>query len=434
MTPAPGAGRHRDRQRTFPPLPSARGRRSFAESWWGNAWVEALEGPNRSTTGRLARGRTYARWGNVGKITVTAGRATTRVQGSQPTPYRTSMDIPEFTAAQWDVLLDLIAAKAGHIAALLNRDMPTALADDAAQAGIRLLPRPRDLTPRCSCPDWGDPCKHAAALYYQVARLLDHDPFVLLLLRGRGESELMAELHRRNAAHAAAAAAPPARPGVPARDVFAAARAGLPPLPAPPSDVEHPGPVAPMTADVDPAPGLDPAALEFLAADTARRAARLLHQALQDDTTDPQPGAPLTLSVDDDLVRLAAAGPPTAIFQRLSWSSHRTPAALARSARAWQYGGAAALKVMDQQWDPDPNYLSTAREEIKQAWDGERAPGVRIARNWLTVLGHDAQLRLGADGYLWYPYRKKHDTWWPVGFPHRDVTAVLSDLLAREVE
>lgn len=310
MKPTPAAGQESDRRRVVPPLPTARGRRSFAESWWGKAWVEALEGPNRSASGRLARGRTYARAGNVGEITVTPGRVTARVRGSQPAPYRTVMTIPQLTATEWDALFDVAAAQAGHLAALLDRDMPTGLADDAAHAGVRLLPRPRELTPDCSCPDWGDPCKHAAALYYQVARLLDHDPFVLLLLRGRGERELLAELHRRNADQATTPGTSPPRSGVLARDVFAAARAGLPPLPAPPPPVDHPGQVPPLVTDAEPAPGLDPAALEFLAADTARRAAQLLRQALQPDNTHPQPLAPPALSVDDDVVRLAATQPP----------------------------------------------------------------------------------------------------------------------------
>ncbi|MFD4243598.1 SWIM zinc finger family protein [Streptomyces sp. NPDC058525] len=428
MTPTPAPD---DRQRDFPPLPTARGRRSFAATWWGNAWVEALEGPTCSATGRLARGRTYARGGNVGQITVTPGRATAHVQGSQPRPYRTSMDIPTLTRDAWDVLLDAAAAQAGHIAALLDRDMPTTLADTAAQAGVHLLPRPYELTPRCSCPDWGDPCKHAAALYYQVARLLDHDPFVLLLLRGRGESELMADVHRRNAVHTTTAQPPP---GVPARDVFAAARAGLPPLPAPPPPVDHPGPVPELTSASAPAPGLDPAALRFLAADTATRATQMLNQALAPSPGHLQDLTPATLSTEDDLVRLAAAGPSAEIFTRLCWSAHRTPASLTRAARAWQYGGAAAMEILDTAWDPDPSYLRAVREEIKRSWDGERAPAIRITGNWLTVSGHDAQLRLGTGGRLWYPYRKKYATWWPAGFPDRDVTAVLSALLEPRAE
>ncbi|MFE0775612.1 SWIM zinc finger family protein [Streptomyces sp. NPDC058861] len=76
----------------------------------------------------------------------------------------------------------------------------------------RFRPGPTNC-PHCSCPDWGDPCKHAAALYYQVARLLDHDPFVLLLLRGGGEGELMRDLHQRNAAHTTAPAPLACPPG-----------------------------------------------------------------------------------------------------------------------------------------------------------------------------------------------------------------------------
>ncbi|MDF3303310.1 SWIM zinc finger family protein, partial [Streptomyces tropicalis] len=415
-------GRGPDRHRVFAPLSSARGRRSFADTWWGNAWVSALEGATRFATGRLARGRTYARAGNVREITITPGRATAQVRGSLPTPYRSSMEIPQLTERQWDALLDVVAARAGHLAALLDRDMPTSLAEDAAQAGVHLLPGRRELVPSCSCPDDGYPCKHAAALYYQVARLLDQDPFVLLLLRGRSEGELMAELHRRNAAQAAATTMPAAVTprGVSARQVFAAAQAGLPPLPAPPPALDQPGAVVQLAVDaVDPGSGVNAEGLEFLAADTAARAAALLRQALLPlgETI-----APPVLSVSDDAARLAAAAPPLSVSQRLAWGTRRMPKGLARAAAAWHYGGAAALAILDEPHEGDPLYLRAVREEIKQNWNGERAPRLRAdgCASWLTVLGHDAQLRLGADGGLWYPFRKKYNIWWPAGFPQRD--------------
>ncbi|MFD7954361.1 SWIM zinc finger family protein [Streptomyces ardesiacus] len=419
-----------DRRRVFPALPPSRGRRSFADSWWGNAWVTALDGPSRSATGRLARGRTYARAGNVLEITITPGHATARVKGSRPTPYSSSMDIPQFTAAQWDALLDVAAAQAGHLAALLDRDMPTTLADDAAQAGVRLLPSTRELVPSCSCPDHGYPCKHAAALYYQVARLLDEDPFVLLLLRGRSESELIGELHRRNTAQVAAAAEPVATTrGVSARQVFAAAQAGLPPLPEPPPVPRETGPAAQLSLAADPVPGVDAAALEFLTADTAVRAGYLLRQALLPYGQTADPVTTPALSVDDDAARLAAADPPLEIAKRLAWGTRRTPNALARAARAWHYGGAAALAVLDKPWGADPLRLRAVREEIRQAWAGERAPRLAVDTSWVTALDRDVQLRLGTDGQLWYPYRKEQGTWWPAGFPQRDATAVLSELL-----
>src|SRR4051794_11420485 len=187
----------------------------------------------------------------------------------------------------------MIAARAANIAALLDGEMPAGLADDAAAAGVPLLPGPRDLDPECNCPDWGYPCKHAAALCYQVARLLDRDPFVLLLLRGRGEGELTDELGRRNleraAAEAAASAGAAAAPGMtasgtslvsngvaahraPAGDPAAAAfssRSGLPPLPDLPPPPDRPGRGPQLTEASAPAPGVDPAGLELLVADAA---------------------------------------------------------------------------------------------------------------------------------------------------------------------
>ncbi|MEY9839353.1 SWIM zinc finger family protein [Streptacidiphilus sp. EB103A] len=414
------------RRLVFGTLPTIRGRRSFAQSWWGQAWIRALEGPSPAATGRLARGRTYARGGNVGPISITPGRADTAVQGSEPAPYRTSMAVRPLSPAQWDGLLDAVAAKAGHLAALLDHDMPADLVEDASKAGVQLLPSLADLTPQCSCPDWGNPCKHAAALYYQVARLLDTDPFVLLLLRGRGAQEVTADLHRRNTALVPAAPASAPRPGgVAARTVFAAAREGLPPLPEPPL-LTAVGPVADLAGNEEPSPGLDPAALQFLAETAAARAADLLEQSLQPHDPD-RPPVDFTLpGPDEDLVRLAAADPPAHILTRLAWTGHRTPSSLARAARAWRYGGRAALPVLDDSWEPEPAYLRAVREEVRHAFDGQ--VGLRIAGNWLTVIGSDAQLRLGTEG-LWYPYVRKHGGWWPAGHPHRDVTAVLGALV-----
>ncbi|MER5372663.1 hypothetical protein [Streptomyces sp. NPDC002553] len=82
----------------------------------------------------------------------------------------------------------------------------------------------------------------------------------------------------------------------------------------------------------------------------------------------------------------------------------------------------------------DPVYLRAEREGIKQAWDGEHAPDLRADKSWFTVIGHDAQLRLGPDGHLWYPYRKRYGAWWPAGFPQPDVIAVLSELVAPDAD
>jgi uncharacterized Zn finger protein len=48
----------------------------------------------------------------------------------------------------------------------------------------------------CSCPDWGVPCKHLAAVCYVLAEAFDDDPFQMLAWRGRGRDALLAALRR----------------------------------------------------------------------------------------------------------------------------------------------------------------------------------------------------------------------------------------------
>ena len=56
-------------------------------------------------------------------------------------------------------------------------------------------PRTRgDLATDCSCPDWSNPCKHIAGVYYLLACDLDSDPFLLFELRGMSRERLMKQL------------------------------------------------------------------------------------------------------------------------------------------------------------------------------------------------------------------------------------------------
>ncbi|MFF6779774.1 SWIM zinc finger family protein [Streptomyces sp. NPDC012510] len=433
-------------RRTFRPFPSrASVDEVFAESWWGNAWVAALE-EGALDAARLARGRAYADKGNVDAITVTPGLVLAYVHGSRPRPYRVQVRLRTLDDDEWDRFLDAAAEQPGHIAALLDKEMPQALAGPvpgpgpgpgsgsgagpgtrAARRGrgVRLLPGPGELDPRCSCPDVGHPCKHAAALCYQTARLLDEDPFVLLLLRGRSERELLDALSRRNAARAARAAqeqGPAPLPGVRARDALA--ERTLPPLPAP-----LPAPPHPEQPPVYPgAPGgPDPFALDQLATDAAARAYALL-------TTGRDPVAELTLW--QDAVRLAAARPGSgltattrALYSSLAAATGRTPADLARAVAAWRQGGLEGLAVLEEPWDPPAGRFDRARPLLLAA----DLPAFRPWRNHLTHPRGHIQLRLGRDG-LWYAYESEpgHDDWWPRGIPDADPVGALTDLGATE--
>ncbi|MFF5156835.1 SWIM zinc finger family protein [Streptomyces sp. NPDC000348] len=412
-------GRDGDLRRTFPAFPPrASDRAGFAETWWGDAWVTALE-EGALDAARLARGRGYAEQGHVDAITVTPGLVLAYVQGSRPRPYRVQVRLRTFGDADWERFLDAAADRPGHIAALLDKEMPESLAD----CGVPLLPGPGDLAPQCSCPDSGHPCKHAAALCYQTARLLDADPFVLLLLRGRGEREVIDALSRLSAARAARAARerePEPLPGVRATDVLARRDRALPPLPAPSPPPPHPGqpPVYPASPG-----GPDPFALDQLATDAAARAHALL-------TTGRDPVGRLTLW--QDAVRLAAARPGSgltgaarALYSSLARAAGRTPAELARAVAAWRQGGPTGLAVLEEPWDPPAGRFDRARPLLLAA----DLPAFRPWRNRLTHPRGHVQLRLGRD-HLWYAYESEpgHDDWWPRGTPDPDPVGALTGL------
>ncbi|TWF81470.1 putative Zn finger protein [Pseudonocardia hierapolitana] len=245
----------------FPPRPGRRGR-----SWWARAFTAAMEDAALNAT-LLRAGRRFAGSGRIGPITVAPGRIAATVEDPDGI-FDVVVHLAELTDAEWDRFLDQVRAEAGHLAALLDREVPRSLVRSADAADVALLPTIGDLESECDCPDIGDPCLHAAGLCYQVAWLLDDDPFVLLLLRGRGADELLDVLGREPVAAPARAAGRDVDRAVAAAAAYESEPAAVPaPLPAP---ARSELPVFP------PAPGLPPDALAHLVAAAAARARALL--------------------------------------------------------------------------------------------------------------------------------------------------------------
>ncbi|MEV0177132.1 SWF or SNF family helicase [Streptomyces sp. NPDC050803] len=403
-------------ERTFAALPPAHGR-GFAQTWWGQAWLKALEDTALDSK-QLKAGRRLARAGGVGAVSVRPGRITAVVQDHDRTAHRADVLLAELSDEQWDGFAAMAVERAGHVAALLDREMPPHLVEDAAATGIDLLPGLGDLEPECDCDAW-DHCAHTAALCYQMARLLDQDPFVLLLMRGRGERALLDDLQARSAAPAEEVVEPE---GVDAAEAYAAGDI-LPSLPALPELPEEPG-VPPSLDTETPAPaGTDPAALEFLAARTAAEAHRLLAEALLAGAEHRAFEAGLAPA--EDAVRLAAGGPVPTVAERLAGGSGRSRERLALAVRAWEVGGAAALSVLEEEWPVEGEAAARARAALESAWDEDERPALRAQGNRWTVVGAPSQVRLGRDG-RWWPYRKERGRWVPAGGPAQDPATALA--------
>jgi uncharacterized Zn finger protein len=190
-------------------------RGAIGEQWWSRRFISVLESYGMS--GRLARGRSYARAGQVLDFKLSQGKVTARVQGSRVRPYQVHIGVLPLTTAQWRRVQKRLASQALFRAKLLAGEMPHEIEEVFDDCGTPLFPRTAgDLDMRCSCPDWGVPCKHLAAVCYVLAEEFDRDPFGLLAWRGKGRDELLAAL-RQIQAPAPAAPPSPATLDVPAR-------------------------------------------------------------------------------------------------------------------------------------------------------------------------------------------------------------------------
>jgi uncharacterized Zn finger protein len=406
----------RDTERTFAALPPAPGR-GFAQTWWGLAWLKALEDAALDS-GQVKTGRRLARAGAVGAVSVRPGRITAVVQDRDRTMHRADVLLAELTDDQWTRFADMAVERAGHVAALLDHEMPPHLVEDAAAAGIELLPGLGDLEPECDCGAW-DHCGHTAALCYQVARLLDEDPFVLLLMRGQDERAVVDALQARSAAPVEGTSEPR---GVDAAEAYAAGDI-LPPLPAPPELPDEPGVPPSLDTEAPPAPGIDPAALEYLAARTAAQAHRLLAEALRPGTESDAPAAELTVA--QDAVRLSAGSSEQGVLDRLAEGSGRSRDSLELAVHAWRLGGTAALSALEEEWSVAGEALARARAALESAWEEDERPPLRARGNRWTVIDTPAQLRLGRDG-RWWPFRKERGRWVPAGRAAQDPATALA--------
>jgi len=84
-------------------------RGKFGESWWAQRWIAVLE--SFDLGGRLSRGRSYARNGQVLSIDIEEGSVRAKVQGSRPKPYDVKIAVKTLAKAQWQAVAEALGAK-----------------------------------------------------------------------------------------------------------------------------------------------------------------------------------------------------------------------------------------------------------------------------------------------------------------------------------
>ncbi len=181
-----------------------------ARQWWVERWLELLDSYRFKK--RLERGRNYAREGNVLNIEFVDTLVLADVQGSEAEPYRVSLSLepfadenreqalkrmsqPPFNDEDWDCVIQSLSEKAIFSAQLLAGEMPSEIEAVFTSNGLSLFPYTlSDIRSRCTCPDKANPCKHIAAVYYQLGDRFSEDPFLIFQLRGRSKEQILASL------------------------------------------------------------------------------------------------------------------------------------------------------------------------------------------------------------------------------------------------
>ncbi|UUZ61024.1 hypothetical protein [Nocardioides sp. B-3] len=127
----------------------APGRARTGGTWWSKAFLRAVEEAAFSSA-ELKRGRAHARGGDVGAITIESGSFVAAVF-DRDDAFTVTGSVPVLAEADQSVLVELIAAEAGRIGALMSGELPHPFVEAVEEAGVELLPYGGELGSACTC-------------------------------------------------------------------------------------------------------------------------------------------------------------------------------------------------------------------------------------------------------------------------------------------
>ena len=189
---------------------------------WGDRWLAAAAGAGRS---RLEKGRALVAEGALTALAVKPGVVEAEVRDRGRSLLSLRFRVRPLNERVFDGALKAFAERARTAADLLAGTLPEEADAVFAAAGGALLPgSSSEVSVTCPCGE-APACRHAAAVHVALAERFDRDPFLLLLLRGRGRDEVLARLREARARRVL-----PAAPAAP-RKAEVATAAPLEPLP-----------------------------------------------------------------------------------------------------------------------------------------------------------------------------------------------------------
>lgn len=334
---------------------------------WGTLWLRTLERSTAISDENLDRGRAYALHDWQLEVDIDAGKATALARSGPRIRNTASISTAVLAPEQWDRFVNLIAESSARTAALIDHELDPGVLDEAKAAGIKLLPTARSLQAGCTCRNWGELCKHSAAILYLLADVFDEAPFDLLLWRGMSYENLLERVQAvRSATNGSASPSEPtadqsesnsaqddgstppastdqARPA-PAATVAALDAWNRPAvdLPQPLATPAEPATIPPYPSNAPPNAPFTGAGLHSLVTDAVVRAHDLLSGTA---------GSMLDLPIEADLGRRAALLENGKFWPQLLLHSGRSSRELSTKANAWRLAGAAGVEITQSSRD-----------------------------------------------------------------------------------
>lgn len=162
--------------------------RKLATHFWGSAWMKQLA--HCESGGMcLAPGRTLLRHGCVLDVHITRCSITALVSAEEL--YEIELRLAPLDDEQLENLARSCSGHIDSLLSLLEGKVDTAVLKQLCHPESGLLPTPADWQMHCSCPDWAEPCPHAAAAIYAAGCLIDAEPSLLFTLRDIEPAQLL---------------------------------------------------------------------------------------------------------------------------------------------------------------------------------------------------------------------------------------------------
>ncbi|MDR2855530.1 MAG: SWIM zinc finger family protein [Methanomicrobiales archaeon] len=172
-------------------LKSQRG--GVGSEWWGEEFIDLME--EVGDVGRLSRGRSYARQGQIRSFIFTEDGIEATIMGSQT--YRVTITFPQYTSEEKKIILDWLKSQPVWMSCLFAGKLLEEFADTVREkSGVDIIPEYEQMMVQCTCPDYGEPCKHAASAYYYLGECIDNDPFLFFSLRGLTKENILREFRK----------------------------------------------------------------------------------------------------------------------------------------------------------------------------------------------------------------------------------------------